>query len=136
MEPHTIKFMRDVFGVLTLTYTKNAIRMHGAPTKKITIKGKEHDFVYEEMTFSYEIKSCTKNSLIILSDSPYSTGEDVLNFINPNVYWVPSMPGSEKREYFERLPKDIYQACQKSLHYVALDVADAPPFIWALNVRF
>ncbi|MCU7878168.1 MAG: hypothetical protein KZQ84_15460 [Candidatus Thiodiazotropha sp. (ex Lucinoma borealis)] len=107
LEPHTIKFMNDVYGILTITYTKTSIRMHEAPTKKISIKGKEHDFVFEEMSSSYEQVSCTEESVTILSNSPYSTGEETMTFVDLNTFWVSTMPGSDKREYFKRVPKDI-----------------------------
>ncbi len=107
LEPHTIKFMNDVYGILTVTYTKNTIRMHGASTKKIMIKGNEHDFVFEEMTSSYKQISCTDMAVTILSDSPYSTGEETMTFVDKNTFWVSAMPGSDKREYFKRVPENI-----------------------------
>lgn len=106
IEPHTVKFMNDVYGVLKVTYTESTMRMHGAPTRKIEIKGKEYDFVYEEMTSSYEVVSCDNNSVTILTDSPYSTGEDTIHFIDENTVWVPAMPGSDRREYFKRLANE------------------------------
>jgi hypothetical protein len=103
LESRTIEFMKQVYGVLTLTYDEEMVRSHGAPTKKIMVSGKEYDFVYEEMKYPYEVLSCTDDTLTIKEDSPYMESTEVKHFIDSNTYWVPAMPESEKREYFIRV---------------------------------
>ncbi|MBU3020027.1 hypothetical protein KO519_20335 [Paraglaciecola agarilytica] len=108
LEPHTIKFMNDVFGVLKITFTENVVHMHSAPTKKIEIKGKPHDFTYEELRYEYKIESCNKKTLFISDQNPYyQSKNEPITFIDKDTYWVPTMPGSDEREYFVRISKGI-----------------------------
>lgn len=100
LEPRTIEFMKQAYGVLTLTYGEEMVRSHGAPTKKIMVSGKEYDFVYEEMKYPYEVLSCTEDTLTIKEDNPHMESTEVKHFIDSNTYWVPAMPESEKKGIF------------------------------------
>jgi hypothetical protein len=106
LEDNQIEFLSQALGVLKLTYTDTTIRSHPAPTKVISIEGKEYDFVFEDLTYKYEIVECKENWVKTKQYYPY--GEPMLlkiHFISEDIYWVSPSNLPESREYFVRVEK-------------------------------
>lgn len=102
-QPQT-ELLEQILGILKLTYSDASIHDHGAPTIKVTINGKQYDFVFEDLEYKYEVLSCTDTSIKIRQHHPYGGPmTSTLNFINRNVYWVSPQLLPKTREYFIRV---------------------------------
>jgi hypothetical protein len=99
------ELLKQILGILKLTYTESAVHEHGAPTIKVTIKGKQSDFYFEDLNYKYEVLSCTNDSITLKSYYPY-IGEPLvttINFVNENLYWETPQHLPKSREYFIRI---------------------------------
>ncbi|MBX9901648.1 MAG: hypothetical protein K2Y28_12770 [Burkholderiaceae bacterium] len=102
-QPQT-ELLEQILGILKLTYADTSIHDHGAPTLKVTVNGKQYDFVFEDLEYKYEILSCTETSIKIRPHYPYGGSMTrTLNFINRNIYWVSPEHLPKTREYFVRV---------------------------------
>lgn len=98
-----IRIKSQIYGVLKLTYTDKSIHAHGAPTQKITVEGKVFEIKFEDISFDYQLLSCSDNTITTKEFYPY--GEPLVeskHFINNDTYWV-SPEGKKEREYFVRI---------------------------------
>ena len=108
LEPRQMEFLNQILGHMEISYTENQIHEHELPTLKVISDAREHDFVFEDLKYSYNLISCSDQTIKLSFTHPYTGEEEIeLTFLNDDIYWVsPEMMMPRSREYFYRIGND------------------------------
>ena len=101
LEKKQLDLLNQILGYTTINYTETIKKHHKLPSVKFFLNDKEHNLTFEEMSFSYKLKSCDEHSIII----QFEDAEELkFVFVNPDTYWVsPKEVLSKSREYYVRI---------------------------------
>jgi len=104
LAPKQKELLVQILGLMTLTVTDKAVREHGQPSMKVTVGGKESDFVFEELSYPYRVLSCDSSSAEVVSQHPYAGAmQYTIHFVDKDTYWVSSGKLPSSREFFVRV---------------------------------
>ena len=106
LEPNQKELLVQILGRMIVTYTDNKVHEHGLPSSRVTIGGKEYDFAFEDLSYSYKVLSCDKATITAEFEHPHSGPvKETAYFIDENTYWISSEILPSTREYFIRVSK-------------------------------
>jgi hypothetical protein len=111
LQDKTRKFLSDMMGRLTLTFTHNQVRS-SLPDYDVCIEGKKHHMVGFNEDASYTVLYSAGRVIVTSGREPVSGNAVVTtyNFDSPDIMWIytggadNALPNSHYREYFRRLP--------------------------------
>jgi len=113
LEDKTYKFLADMMGRLTLTFTKDHIES-SLPDWDVTIEGKSHHMVGFKEKQPYSIIYNIAHVIVTKGVTPvvHTEGVTTYNFDGPDIMWIYTgssdqvLPNSHYREYFRRIKAD------------------------------
>ena len=112
LEDKTYRFLGDMMGRLTLTFTAEEVRF-SLPDWDVMIEGEERHMVGFSNETSYTVLYVNEHVIVVTGAEPV-TGREIVttyNFDSPDLMWIytggagNALPNSHYREYFRRVPQ-------------------------------